>query len=67
MSKEKRKLEEMLATEVNPRNENVDREIPCSHCGKIFVQSPYSALCGMILKHKPVCSYECNKALGQVK
>ncbi len=63
----KRDLEKLLAKEVNPREENVDREIPCSNCGKIFVQSPYSVLCNCIMKHKPACSYECNKALGQVK
>jgi len=38
----------------------------CAHCGKAFEQSDYSALCNIIMKHKPACDYECNVALGQV-
>lgn len=38
----------------------------CACCGKRFYQSDYSALCDAITKHKPACSYECNKALGQI-
>lgn len=39
--------------------------VHCAHCGKEYKQSGYSALCDVIMRHKPACSYECNKALGQ--
>jgi hypothetical protein len=40
----------------------------CSNCGvEVGDTSTYSALCDVIMKTKPSCSYDCNKALGQVK
>ena len=39
----------------------------CANCGKEIEISEFSALASFIMKHKPVCSYECNKALGQAK
>lgn len=42
-------------------------DFPCTNCGTIYLRSAYSALCDAIMDHKPVCSYECNKALGQVE
>lgn len=39
----------------------------CASCGKTFKQSQLGYLTDRIMKHKPACSYECNKALGQVK
>lgn len=37
----------------------------CAHCKKEYKSSEYSRLCDAIMQHKPACSYECNKALGQ--
>jgi len=37
------------------------------NCGKKIEDTEYSQLCRGIMKHKPVCSYACNKAIGQVK
>jgi len=39
----------------------------CANCGVEFKQSDYSKLCDFIMKHKPACCYECNKALGQIR
>jgi len=39
----------------------------CAYCGTEFNETPYTQLSRFILEHKPACSYECNKALGQVK
>jgi hypothetical protein len=39
----------------------------CAHCGKKYYESDFSALSRAIMDKKPVCSYECNVALGQVK
>lgn len=51
-----------------PKNPSGDKEEICAHCGKKFDESAYGALTRYILgKHKPACSYECNKALGQAK
>jgi len=41
-------------------------KLTCGHCGTIFEGSMFSLLSDEIQKHKPVCSYACNKALGQV-
>ena len=49
-----------------PELDNEPKMVACANCGKEFLQSNYSLLCDCIMKHKPVCSYECNKALGQV-
>ena len=38
----------------------------CAHCGKEFEQTQLSILSNAIQRHKPACSDECNKALGQV-
>lgn len=38
----------------------------CAHCQTIFEQSEYAQLCDAIGRRLPACSYECNKALGQV-
>ena len=43
------------------------KRVLCSCCGKEFEQTDYSALCDAIMQKKPVCSYECNLTLGQVK
>lgn len=41
--------------------------VTCDECGKDFYQSGYAALAQFIMKYdKLACSYECNKALGQV-
>jgi hypothetical protein len=53
-----------------PKNWKCDcKEVTCSNpdCGKKFWQNGYSKLSDHILKHKPVCSFECGKALGQIK
>jgi len=42
-------------------------EETCANCGKKFQQSQLCYLTNVILKHKPVCSFECNVALGQGK
>lgn len=46
------------------RTEKTER-VECANCGKKFELSEYAALCDAIQGHKPVCSYKCNKALGQ--
>lgn len=38
----------------------------CTHCHRHFMQTQYGALCDAILNRMPHCSFECNKALGQV-
>jgi hypothetical protein len=40
--------------------------IQCTNCNKAFWQSGYEMLASRIMQRKPICSYECNKALGQV-
>lgn len=40
--------------------------VVCASCKKEFETSDYGLLCDAILARKPACSYECNKALGQV-
>lgn len=39
----------------------------CANCGKRFEDTDLGVWTRMILNQKPSCSYECNKALGQVK
>jgi hypothetical protein len=39
----------------------------CAHCEAVFLDSDYAKMSRAIMKQKPYCSYECNKALGQVK
>jgi len=39
----------------------------CANCGAIFEQGDLGILSDCIMKDKPTCSHECNKALGQVK
>ena len=39
----------------------------CANCKKEFEDSDFGKLSRLIMKQKPVCSFECNKALGQVK
>lgn len=39
----------------------------CAGCGTIFMQTQLGALSDAIQQHKPVCGYDCNKALGQVR
>ncbi len=51
---------------VKKRIEQDNKQV-CSFCGKEFMESGYSELARAIMQHKPVCSYECNKAIGQVK
>jgi hypothetical protein len=41
-------------------------KVICANCKKPFESSDYADLCDAIMGHKPSCSYECNKALGQV-
>jgi len=41
--------------------------VQCANCGKTFPQSKIEAWSDLILGYKPACSYECNKALGQVR
>jgi dihydrodipicolinate reductase len=41
--------------------------IKCASCKKEFWLSGYARLSNFIMEHKNVCSYRCNKALGQVK
>jgi hypothetical protein len=54
---------EKMATKKKPTKPLVE----CAHCGKQFQQSDLGAWSDIIMKHKPACSYECNKQLGQVK
>ena len=44
-----------------------DVQQKCVNCKKIFTQTAYERLATSIMKHKPACSYKCNKALGQAK
>ena len=44
-----------------------DKITKCANCGKSILLTDYARLSNAILKLKPICSYECNKALGQVK
>lgn len=39
----------------------------CACCGTQFEQNQLGLLSNAIMHHKPVCSYECNQKLGQVK
>lgn len=41
--------------------------LACAHCGKVTYFGAMNLLSLAIGDHKPVCSYDCNKALGQVK
>lgn len=38
----------------------------CINCNKKFYQSTYASLCDAIMQKESICSYECNKALGQM-
>jgi hypothetical protein len=52
-----------------PDPDNSPQEKTCANsaCGKKFMQSVYGQWCDIIMRTKPICSYECNKAIGQVK
>ena len=39
----------------------------CANCGKETYYGDMPQIALAISGHKPVCGYECNKALGQVK
>jgi len=41
-------------------------DIECAHCRKMFPDGDMNAISRAISGHKPACSYECNRALGQV-
>lgn len=41
--------------------------VTCANCQKPFEQTSLSGWFDIIMQHKPACSLECNKALGQVK
>lgn len=41
--------------------------VTCASCGKEFETGDLGQWALIITKQKPACSYECNKALGQVK
>lgn len=41
--------------------------VACSNRGEEFKQSEFGCLATLIMKQKPVCCYECNKALDQCK
>jgi hypothetical protein len=41
--------------------------LKCAHCGKEVYYGSMNLLSLAIMKQKPACSYECNKALGQVE
>jgi hypothetical protein len=49
------------------KNKPLPNYITCAHCGKQFEYTDYMLLCDNIMQHKPACSYDCNKALGQAK
>jgi hypothetical protein len=49
------------------QNQKPIEEIECANCHTMYEDSEYARWCRLIMKHKPACSYECNKALGQVK
>jgi len=51
------------------REQNRDKPIEqtCAVCGRTYMESPFGYLARGIMQHKPACSLECNKALGQVK
>ncbi len=38
----------------------------CTNCGKDFKETAYAVWCRIIMRHKPACCLECNKALGQI-
>lgn len=38
----------------------------CANCGKQFSESDFAMMARAIMGHQPACSYDCNKALGQV-
>lgn len=38
----------------------------CANCGKVMPGSDLALVSQAISGHKPVCSYACNKALGQI-
>ena len=40
--------------------------LSCANCGKITYFGAMNLIALEIMCKKPVCSYECNKALGQV-
>ena len=40
--------------------------IACACCGIMFQDDDMPAIARAIMSHEPACSYECNKALGQV-
>lgn len=46
---------------------NMERVCANPNCGKSFVCTELELLSNAILNRLPACSYECNKALGQVK
>jgi len=48
------------------RHHESGTKIICAHCGKEFLAGDLGLLSMAINNHKPACSYECNKALGQV-
>jgi hypothetical protein len=56
----KEKIDAIVFPDQSPKKNN------CAHCNKEIMESPYDILCRAITQHKPVCSYECNKALGQL-
>jgi hypothetical protein len=49
------------------RKKQAPEYVTCAHCGIRYIESVYSTLSRAIMQHKPACSYECNKALGQAK
>ena len=45
----------------------VAKILKCAYCGKPSLYGAMTLIALAILNAKPACSYECNKALGQVK
>ena len=43
------------------------KKVKCANCGKEITLSDLDQWSLIIMRHEPACSYECNKALGQVK
>lgn len=41
--------------------------VECANCGAFTYYGSMNLVALGIQNHKPVCSYECNKKLGQVK
>jgi hypothetical protein len=67
MSKNKEWLE-MFGSEEERKKHKEELNPPpgiCAHCGNEFPQTQLSLLSNAIMRHKPTCSYECNKVLGQ--